>query len=357
MRPFFRVLAAGLLPAALVFASCTKSGPAPRPDARGLSATSLDPALTVATVNGAAITAGELDGTLESELAEANREHVERVHQLRREHLEQLITQRLLDTEAKAQDVSKEELLAREVREKAGEPSDEDVQDAYDRFVKGRFDFTFEQAKEQLRMQLAQEKMAVRARAYLDELKAKHAVKVSLPAPEAERVSVAATGPSTGAKDAKVTIVTFSDFQCPFCSRAKHTVDEVMKQYGDRVKLVFRQYPLPFHDKAAKAAEASLCAEDQNKFWAFHDRLFEHQSELAVDELKAHAREVGLDGEAFDACLDGGAKAEAVAKDMAEAQQAKVNGTPAFFINGRMLSGAQPFDAFQQIIEDELSKS
>ena len=119
-----------------------------------------------------------------------------------------------------------------------------------------------------------------------------------------------AIGPSKGPENAPVTIVEFSDFQCPFCSKAKVTVDEVMKGYGDKVRLVFRHFPLSFHQDAPKAAEAAACANDQKKFWEYHDKLFANQGALEVDDLKKHAADLGLDTARFNECLDSGKKEE-----------------------------------------------
>ena len=128
----------------------------------------------------------------------------------------------------------------------------------------------------------------------------------------------------------------------------------MLKKYGDKVRLVFRHYPLPFHPHAQKAAEASLCADDQGKFWQMHDALFDHQQALEPEQLKVYAKELGLDPAKFDACLDSGQKAAQVEKDKEAGSKAGVNGTPAFFINGLQLSGAQPQEEFEALIDQEL---
>ena len=125
--------------------------------------------------------------------------------------------------------------------------------------------------------------------------------------------------------------------------------------YGDRIHLVYREYPLPNHQNAKPAAEAGQCANEQGKFWPYHDRLFANQQRLTVPDLKQHAVELGLDAARFNACVDSHKYASVVEKDIAMGNEAGVNGTPAFFINGRMISGAQPFDVFKKIIDDELN--
>jgi protein-disulfide isomerase len=180
--------------------------------------------------------------------------------------------------------------------------------------------------------------------------------------------------PFLGDPDAPVTIIEFSDFQCPYCGAAMGTNDglisnfkardptwepavpNIIKDYVEtgKVKLVFRDFPLSFHDKAQKAAEAAECADEQGKFWDYHNILFENQDALAVDDLKGYAADLGLDTDQFNSCLDSGKYAAEVQKDMQDGQAAGVSGTPAYFINGQLVSGAQPYKVFKQIIEAEL---
>jgi len=170
------------------------------------------------------------------------------------------------------------------------------------------------------------------------------------------RTEVAAVGPAKGPATAPVTIVEFSDFQCPFCARLIPTLDQVTSKYGDKVRLVFRQFPLAMHAEAQKAAEASLCANDQGKFWEFHDAMFKNQQALAVDQLKAKAVEMGMNAEQFNSCLDGSKHAAQVKKDFEEGSKAGVSGTPAMFVNGRFISGAVPFPEIAKVIDDELNR-
>jgi protein-disulfide isomerase len=153
-----------------------------------------------------------------------------------------------------------------------------------------------------------------------------------------------------------VTIVEFADFQCPFCTRARETLDQVLKVYDGKVRVVYRQFPLPFHPLAEKAAEAGLCAADQGKFWELHDRLFSSGAKLDVADLKAAARELGVDGAKFDVCLDAGGKRAAVEDDLRAGRAAGVQGTPALFVNGVFLNGAVPFDELKAVIDRELER-
>src|SRR6266481_6439118 len=157
------------------------------------------------------------------------------------------------------------------------------------------------------------------------------------------------------ANKAQLTIIEFSDYQCPFCGRAESTVDEVMKHYGNKVRLVYRDFPLPMHPLARPASEAASCANAQGKFWEYHATLFANQTALGEDQLKVYAKNVGLDAAKFDQCLKDKPFKAAIDKDVADGEKVGVNGTPAFFINGRMLSGALPFDKFKEVIDEELT--
>jgi len=125
--------------------------------------------------------------------------------------------------------------------------------------------------------------------------------------------------------------------------------------YGDKVRVVFRHFPLGFHQKAQKAAEAAECAREQGKFWEYHDTMFGNQQALEPDNLKKYATDVGLKAEQFNACLDSGKYAEAVQADMKDGQAIGVSGTPAFFVNGRFVSGALPYEEFEKIVDEELT--
>ena len=175
--------------------------------------------------------------------------------------------------------------------------------------------------------------------------------------PPVERIAVPSDGPSRGPATAKVTIVEFSDFQCPFCSRVQPTLQQILTTYPDDVRIVFRHNPLPFHANAPLAAEASVVAEWKGKFWEMHDKLFAHQTDLDRPGLEFRAVELGLDLAAFRAALDNHTAKPRVDADIALAAKLGARGTPTFFIDGRPLVGAQPFDAFKQVIDDELARA
>ena len=159
-----------------------------------------------------------------------------------------------------------------------------------------------------------------------------------------------------GNPQAKVTIVEFSDFQCPFCADVEPTLNKILNTYRDQVKLVYKNYPLPSHQNAQGAALAALCAKEQGKFWEYHDLLFKNQESLEESDLKKYAAGFGLKTEDFNSCLESKKYKSQIEADMMEANRLGVRGTPAFFINGQFLSGAQPFENFQAVIEEELKK-
>jgi len=173
-----------------------------------------------------------------------------------------------------------------------------------------------------------------------------------------QAASVAAEDdPSWGPKDAAVTIEEFSDFQCPYCARfATQTLPKLKETYGDKVRFIFRDFPLTnIHKFAQKAAEAAQCAHEQGKSWEYHDLLFANQSALDVPDLKRYAGQVGLDMARFNDCLDSGKNTREVALDLQDGIRAGVTGTPAFLINGLLVSGAQPFEQFQAVIDQALA--
>ncbi len=173
-------------------------------------------------------------------------------------------------------------------------------------------------------------------------------------------IPVPKNAPTKGKKNAKVVIQEFSDFQCPFCSRVNPTVAQLMNEYGDRVQIVWRDYPLPFHKEAHPAAQAAREVFEQkgNKaFWEYHDLLFQNQKALTRANLEKFAEQVGVDMKAFKAALDSGKHKATVDADMAAVAKAGARiGTPSFFVNGKLLQGAQPYPAFKAAVEDALKK-
>ena len=193
--------------------------------------------------------------------------------------------------------------------------------------------------------------------AYMNELRreATDDVVVTL-APPRQEIEVLPEDPVRGPDNAPIEIVEFSDFDCPYCQRATNTLAKILVEYGDQIRFVYKDYPLPSHPNAFKAAEAGNCANDQGQFWPFHDRLFERQGSLDVPSLKTYASELGLDTDAFEACLDSGQYASRVERDLQIGSGYGVSSTPTLFVNGRAVVGAMPYESFVEIIQEELSR-
>lgn len=300
----------------------------------------------VARVGDQAITLSEVDRAVPQEL-----------HELRERALEKLITDRAIASAAKRAGLTAEQFVRKQVEAQVPLVSEAEAKAFFEKSrerlgpeLAGK---KFEEVKDTIIQGLTGAKRHDAMGTVIEDLRRKAGVQVLLEAP---RVQVAAAGPARGPATAKVTIVEFSDFQCPYCSRGQKVMEEVVKAYGDRVRLVFRDFPLSFHEHARRAAEAGQCAHEQGKFWALHDWMFEHQSSLDAAALSGAAKQLGLDGKRFNACLDGGKQAGTVAESMKVGEQAGVRGTPAFFVNGVFISGAQPFEKFQAEIDRALAR-
>jgi protein-disulfide isomerase len=181
-----------------------------------------------------------------------------------------------------------------------------------------------------------------------------------LPTAQAKNMAVLAEDDAfEGNANATVTIVEWSDYQCPFCEKFySQTLGQIREQYVDtgKVKFVYRDFPLDFHENAQKAAEAAECAGEQGKYWEMHNKLFEEGVSGGVAAFKQYAEDIGLDAAKFNECLDSGAMASEIKKDLQDGQVNGISGTPGFIINGQLVTGAQPFSAFQQVIEAALAK-
>ncbi len=269
--------------------------------------------------------------------------------------LSRLVEERLLAAEAARQGITSAQLLVREVDKNVREATDQEVSAFYEA-NKANITIPKEQAMPQIKPYLRQQNYNKLKNEYIDRLKKAAGVSYSIEPP---RTRLETTGfPSLGPPGAAVTIVEFSDFQCTYCRAVHSTIEKVLKDFSADVRLVYRQYPLSeLHPFAEKAAEASLCADEQNKFWQMHDLLFAEQGSLGVTDLKAKAARLGLNAAAFDACLDSGRYTGKIRQDMFDGARAGVAGTPALFINGRFLSGARPYDEIVAVVKDELQRS
>jgi predicted DsbA family dithiol-disulfide isomerase len=298
------------------------------------------------------ITVSELDAWIKDQLfqQETHNGEAAKLYEVRAQGAENLIAQRLLDAEAKRLGQDPDSLLEAEARKRTQVP-EEEVQRFYDEHKANFGDRPVDEVKQQIRDHLERRRAPEAAREYVDSLRQSAHVAVLLERP---RTQVEAVGPSRGPADAPVTIVEFSDYQCPFCKRAEDTVGRVLAEYGDKVRFVYRDFPLQNHTRAVPASVAARCAAEQGKFWEFHQNLMTIGGSLADDDLKKRATDLQLDGTAFAACFDTNRHQPAVQQSLMDGSNLGVTGTPTFFINGRMLVGAKPFEEFKAVIDHEL---
>jgi len=331
----------------LSLVACSTSAQAPRQQA---------PTDVVATVGSTRITLADLDKRALERPAEdfGAMRLSQAIYQARRSALDTMIGALLIEAEAKARGIDPAQLVEQEISSKVATPTDADVAAWYRENPARVQGATFDQVRAPIRALLTEEHTRVVRRTFVETLKTKTAVKIML---EPVRESVAAAGrPSRGPANARVEIVEFADFQCPFCLRAHPVVAQVLSTYGDRVRFVYRNFPLSNHPNARPAAEAAACAAEQGKFWEYYNRLFANQDKLSEGDLKKHAAAIGVDSARFDGCFAARRYSKDIDADIAAGAEVGVTGTPAFFINGRPLDGAQPFEAFKEIIDEELAR-
>jgi protein-disulfide isomerase len=297
------------------------------------------------------ITVGEVDAWIKDELfrRQTGDGDTAKLHEMRSDAIENMIHQRLLEQEAERQGKSTEALLQDEAAARA-QVSDEDMRAFYER-NKERVAAEFDEVAPQIRRHLERQAQGEAVGEYLAALRDERDVEVLLETP---RLEVAATGPARGPEDAPVTIIEFSDYQCPYCRRVEPVVEQLLERYPEQVRLVYRHFPLEsIHPEARAAAEAAVCAEEQGRFWELHEQLFTNE-DMSAEALQGYAEQVGLDMDAFQACLEAPETKRRIETDLAAGREVGVTGTPAFFVNGIPLRGARPLADFVAVVEGEL---
>ncbi len=269
--------------------------------------------------------------------------------------LDEMIKRELLTREAAARGISLDELREQEIDSKLSDPGEEEIQRIYDENQARLEGQTLDQVKEMIVSYVKQRDAQNLSNALFESLRSKYGVSVMLE-PPVFKVSLGRHPSRGGGETAPVTIVGFSDYECPYCRVAETTVERVLDTYGEKVRYFHRDYPLPFHANAKSASQAASCADDQGKFWEYHKALFGRDS-LSVEVFQEIADQLELDRVAFDECLAGEIHSDGIQADILEGGSLGVDGTPAFFVNGRLLSGAQPFEAFKKVIDSEIAKA
>ncbi len=302
----------------------------------------------VATINGQPVTMAEVEAEAGAQLISAR----QTLHEAERSAVERVVIDRVVEAEASKRGVTPEQMFQTEVVDKAPKPTDEEVRAFYDE-NQARMPGPFEQVEPQIRQMLTQQKAEARAGAFIEELRTAANVEVKIK-PFVLEVPRREGAHRKGSAEAPIQIIEFSDFQCPYCAKAEDSVQKVLEHYGDKVAITYRHWPLSFHGDAHLAAQAAECAGEQGKFWEYHQILFDNMQALKRQHLVEYASTAGADADAFTTCLDSGKYAEVVDKDLADGAAVGMNGTPGFYINGEFLNGAQPFEAFQAIIDRQL---
>jgi len=303
-----------------------------------------DPAV-VAEVGGVQVTMAELEKEESAKLLAAHYTY----YQAETKALEDLVDKRLIEQKAKSEHLTVDQLMDRDIKSKVTDPTEDQMKVYYE-------GLETEQPYEQVRQKILDKIRELRTNKikadYVRELRAHTTVYIALAPPCAE---VETAGSMTlGSNSAQVTLVEFADYECPYCQKVAADLKKIKDDFGDKVSLTYKDFPLPMHSRAEKAAEAARCANKQNRFWEFHDEIF-HSKELDLDQLKAQARALNLDVAQFDKCLDTGETASAVDKDRKEGTRLGITGTPAFFVNGHYLSGALDYAALRKVVEQQMS--
>lgn len=309
------------------------------------------PETVVATVNGAEITLKQVDEALGPTVLPLQQQ----LYAVRKVALENLIVAKILESEAKVQGVTLDELRRRLTQGEINVTRAQ-VEEAYAQNASFFASMSPDEARERLRLDLENHARMKRYRAGLEALRRKTAVTVNLVVPALGPGLDDGGSPVTGAAKARVTIVEFSDFECPFCQQVQETLKQIVERYPDEVRLVFKHLPSEGHRNSMPAARAAYCAGEQDRFWQFHDVLFSSRdfSSGMFDEIAAR---LGLGREKFQSCLASERPRSAIVKDIETARRYRIDSTPSFLINGRLVKGALSFTDFQNLIERELRQA
>ena len=310
-----------------------------------------------ARVGNRTITTQELDDRWRADDPASQAEATQKVYDGRRAALDAIIAETLLAEAGKKKGMTAAAYELEEIGKRIKPVSDAEVVAFYQANIGQMQGRSLEVMSPAINRFLTEQQRNTAREGLIAELrKAGPEVRVLIDAPRRD-VEIESTDPSLGRASAPITLIEFSDFQCPFCQRVEPTLKRLREAYGDKLRIVWKDFPLTqIHPQAFKAGEAAHCAGDQSKYWEYHDRLFANQQLLQPEDLKAHAAALGLDAAAFGACLDTSKYGERVRNGVAQGQRLGVNSTPTIYINGRVLAGAQPYETFVSVIDEELSR-
>jgi protein-disulfide isomerase len=304
------------------------------------------------------ITLKELDDRWRTEQPSDHAQAVQKMYDGRKDALDAIVAEMLIEQAAKAKGVTPAQFSETEVVQRSKPVTDGQVA-AFFQENQGQMQGRgFDAMEATIRRYLEDQQRSTAYTSLVAELrKAGPPIRLALDPPR-YAVNVGADDAAMGDAKAVVTLVEFSDFQCPFCARIMPTLKRVRETYGDRVRIVWKDFPLTaIHPQAFKAAEAGQCAREQGKFWEYHDRLFANQQALDPEFLKKYAADTGLDAAQFSACMDTAKYGDRVQEQMGIGTRLGVESTPTVFVNGRLVSGAQPYEVFASIIDEELERA
>jgi protein-disulfide isomerase len=319
---------------------------------------SLQPSDVAARIGDRSITVKEIDDKWRAAAPADHAQAVQKIYDGRKEALDSIINDMLIEQAAKAKGVNPTQYTEAEIARRVTPVTEEEIVAFFQENqaqMQGRGLAAMGPA---IRRYLDDERRSNAYQAFVGELrKGGPAVRMVLDAPRFN-VTVAPDDPSLGAANAPVTLVEFSDFQCPFCLRVAPTLKRLRQTYGDRIRIVWKDFPLTqIHPEAFKAAEAAHCARDQGKFWEYHDVLFANQQALQPESLKKYAADLGLNTGTFNTCLDTAKYGDRIQEQMGIGNGLGVGSTPSTFVNGRLVSGAVPYETFAAIIDEELERA
>lgn len=299
----------------------------------------------VANVGGVQVTMADLDQQESQRLLSAHYQY----YQTQLKALNDLIDKKLLEQKAASEHLTLDQLVDRDIKSQVKDPTEDQMKVYYEGLETEQ---PFEEVRGKILDKIRQMRTDKVRAAYVKALRAQTNVTIELAPPKAD-VSSQETKVASADKPA-VELVEFADYECPYCQKVAADVKKLAADYSNKVVFVYKDFPLPMHTRAEKAAEATRCAGKQNKFWEFHDEIF-RSKELDVDQLKAQARALKLNTADFDKCLDSGEEAAAVERDRKEGEKIGISGTPSFFINGHYLSGALDYAALREVVDQQLA--
>jgi protein-disulfide isomerase len=350
LRTAPRSLALALIAASSIgVAACRRPAGVPAEGGSAAPVKAVSGVGVVAEVNGAPIMASELEAKVAGKLTRLRQEE----YDIRRQTLEELVAERLVAAEAAKRNLAPDELLRQEVDAKAEALPADQLDLIYEQNKERFAGQSREQALARIKEVLGGRAKAERRAAYHSELRSAARVAVRLEAPRVT-VEIPAGAPTLGPANAPVTIVEFTDYQCPYCHRAQAVIDQVLSRYQGKVRFVHLDYPLDGHPGAVPAARAARCAGEQGKFWEYHRSVMTTPGAFDDADFKGRAARLQLNAPAFASCLSSERHDAAIQAGLAQGESLGVSGTPAYFVNGRMLSGARPLEAFTEIIDGEL---